>query len=75
MKLLPKEDQLLGMTPQLFCHLLNISECVPIEHQDRVNRIIVAYFQFFFHAYLVYVDIMESNNSSSYSFRPCTSYK
>ena len=44
-KLLPKEGQSLPITtPHYLCQLLNISECLPIEKQDRVNTIIVKNF-------------------------------
>ncbi|CAF4067741.1 unnamed protein product [Rotaria sordida] len=34
-KLLPKENQSLPITPHYLCQLSNISECLPIEKQDR----------------------------------------
>ncbi len=37
MKLLPKDNQTLPKTPQFLCQLTNISECLPIEGQDRVR--------------------------------------
>jgi hypothetical protein len=40
-KLLPKQSQSLPVSPQFLCQLSNISECLPIEKQDRVNTIIV----------------------------------
>jgi hypothetical protein len=43
-KLLPKESQSLPITPHYLCQLSNISECLPIEKQDRVNTIILGNF-------------------------------
>lgn len=42
-KLLSKEGQVLPIAPQFLCQLSNISECLPIEHQDRVNTIIILF--------------------------------
>ena len=35
-QLLPKENQSLPFLSHVLCQLLNISECLPIEKQDRV---------------------------------------
>jgi hypothetical protein len=49
-KLLPKEKQSLPPTsPYYLCQLLNISECLPIEKQDRVitffiQNLLIRYF-------------------------------
>jgi hypothetical protein len=40
-KILPKESQSLPITPHYLCQLLNISECLPIEKQNRVNTIFI----------------------------------
>lgn len=40
-KLLPKTRQSLQITPHYLCQLSNISECLPIEKQDRVNKTII----------------------------------
>ena len=40
-KLLPKQNQSLPIPPQYLCQLSNISECLPIEKQDRVTTIII----------------------------------
>lgn len=61
-KLLPKEHQSLPITPHYLCQLLNISECLPIEKQDRVNAIIIESFLLYVFL-LVHIDIMESNCS------------
>jgi hypothetical protein len=47
-KLLPKESQSLPITPHFLCQLSNISECLPIEKQDRVIIIIIENFLVFF---------------------------
>jgi hypothetical protein len=40
-KLLAKENQSLPIPTHFLCQLLNISECLPLEKQDRVNTIII----------------------------------
>jgi hypothetical protein len=37
-KLLQKEGQSVAIAPQYLCQLLNISECLPIEKQERVKK-------------------------------------
>lgn len=74
-QLLPKDGQTSAIAPQFFCHLLNISECVAIEQQNRVNCIVIVSFLSVFYIRIVYFDIMESNYSSSHSFCSSTSHK
>lgn len=38
-KLLAKSSQSLPVPPQMLCQFSNISECLPIEGQDRVSTI------------------------------------
>ena len=40
-KLLPVQNQSLPTSTHFLCQLLNISECLPIEKQDRVNTAMV----------------------------------
>lgn len=37
--MLPKGNQSFAVSPHFLCQLLNISECLSIENQNRVNRI------------------------------------
>ena len=62
-KLLPKNNQSLSTSPHFLCPLLNISECLPIEHQHRV--ILISIHNCFHH-------ISQISSHSQYGTRPFT---
>lgn len=64
-QLLPKENSSLPISSHWLCQLLNISECLPIEKQDRVWKCQLFFTVIYYHFCLVYVDSMESNCSIS----------
>ena len=64
-QLLPKDNSSLLISPHWLCQLLNISECLPIEKQDRVWKFQLLFMIIYCHFCLVYVDSMESNCSVS----------
>jgi hypothetical protein len=73
-KLLQKESQSLPISSHFLCQLSNISECLPIEKQDRVYITIIKKFLLTF-LLVVYIDNMESNCSACYKFCSCTSHQ
>lgn len=73
-KLLPKNEQIAPpKLPQFLCQLANISECLPIEGQDRVGeQLSFKRFHLCFSS-LVHIDTVESNSTYHRPLRSCSS--
>jgi hypothetical protein len=70
-KLLPKEGLTTPIPQQFLCPYSNISECLPIEGQNQVlyTTNINDYLNSLF---VVHIDTLESNYSSSNNLSSCT---
>ena len=75
-KLLPLNSQSPPTAPQFLCQLTNISECVPIQDQQRVSIHLIYFVFIFFPSYhTVHGNNLESKCTSSSSSFPCTRYQ